>query len=81
MFVTRSARRKGIAREVLRDLEARARRLGYRTLRLETGYKQVPAIKLYESQGYVRIEAFGEYAGDPTSVCFEKSIDYRNSDA
>jgi GNAT superfamily N-acetyltransferase len=81
MFVTPSVRRLGFARKILIDLEARAQRAGYETLRLETGYKQIPAIKLYESLGYVRIEAFGEYVGDPTSVCFEKSIKPRLSDA
>ena len=29
---------------------------------------------LYESLGFQRIPPFGEYVGDPTSVCFEKRI-------
>jgi GNAT superfamily N-acetyltransferase len=74
LFVTNSARRRGLARRVMRELEARARALGVTTLRLETGHRQVPAIRLYESEGFVRIPAFGEYVGDPTSVCFEKRI-------
>lgn len=81
IFVTRAARGNGIARQILIDLEARAQRAGYETLRLETGCKQKPAIMLYESLGYVRIEAFGEYVGDPTSICFEKSINLRHRDA
>jgi len=74
MFVTRAARRRGLAKAMLVELEAHARRLGHAVLKLETGYKQAPAMALYESQGYRRIEAFGEYAADPTSVCFEKHI-------
>lgn len=74
LFVTRSARRRGLARRVMRELEARALALGVTTLRLETGLRQLPAIRLYESEGFVRIAAFGEYVGDPTSVCFEKRI-------
>lgn len=81
MFVTRAARRTGVARRVLGELEARALERGYTTLRLETGYKQIPAIKLYEAAGFGRIAAFGPYAGDPTSVCFQKVIGHENGDA
>jgi hypothetical protein len=42
MFVTRAARR-GLAKAVLVGLEARAHRLGYAVLKLETGYKQTRA--------------------------------------
>jgi len=81
MFVSRPGRRCGVARQVLGELEARARGLGYTALRLETGYKQVPAIKLYESAGFSRIEPFGVYVGDPTSVCFHKDIGHEEGDA
>jgi len=81
IFVTQFARKHGIARKMLSELEARAQRSGYDTLRLETGYKQEPAIRLYESHGYLRIRPFCEYAGDPTSVCFEKTLGRRDDDA
>lgn len=81
MFVIRTGRRCGVARQILRELEVRAQALGNTTLRLETGYKQVPAITLYESAGFVRIQPFGAYVGDPTSVCFQKVIGNENSDA
>jgi len=74
MFVSRSARRQGLSTAVLQELEAQAIRRGYTKLRLETGFKQKPAIALYKSQGYVRIQPFDQYAGDPTSVCFEKIL-------
>lgn len=77
MFVTRAARRQGVASAVLRALESHALQFGYRRLLLETGFKQQPAIALYESHGYVRIEPFGKYVGDPTSVCFEKRLSAR----
>jgi ribosomal protein S18 acetylase RimI-like enzyme len=41
---------------------------------LETGNRQVPAVRLYESSGFTRIPAFGIYANDPTSVCFAKTL-------
>lgn len=81
MFVTQAGRRCGVARQIQGELESRARGLGYTTLRLETGYKQIPAIKFYESEGFGRREPFGAYAGDPTSVCFQKDIGHKEGDA
>ena len=74
MYVLRSARRAGIARALLAHLEQVARELGYATMRLETGYRQQPAMALYESTGFIRIAPFGEYMSDPTSVCYEKPL-------
>jgi GNAT superfamily N-acetyltransferase len=74
MFVTRSARRRGVAEALLGELERQARALGYRVLRLETGRRQQPAIALYEGCGFRGIAPFGPYVGDPFSVCFEKPL-------
>lgn len=74
MYVLRIARRAGIARALLAHLEQVARELGYATMRLETGCRQRPAMALYESCGFMRIAPFGEYANDPTSVCYEKAV-------
>lgn len=74
MYVLRTARKAGVARAVLAHLEEVARGLGFVVLRLETGYRQQPAMALYESAGFKRIAPFGQYANDPTSVCFEKGI-------
>lgn len=74
MFVTRSARREGVARALLARLEADALALGYRRLVLETGIRQKPAMALYRASGWRRIKAFGSYIDDPTSVCFGKTM-------
>lgn len=74
IYVLPSARRAGVARAILERLEQAALALGFRVLRLETGNRQQPAMALYEACGYVRIPPFGEYAGDPTSVCYEKYL-------
>jgi putative acetyltransferase len=71
MYVHRDHRRLGIANIILRHLIGEATQLGYSTLRLETGNRQAPAIALYESFGFRPIAPFGEYLGDPTSVCYE----------
>lgn len=75
IFVVRAARRLGLARAMLRALEEQACAFGYKIMRLETGNRQSAAMALYELYGFHRIEPFGEYRGDPTSVCFEKEIE------
>jgi GNAT superfamily N-acetyltransferase len=72
MFVRASARRRGIAREILRHLEAEVRRRGYRTIVLETGCNNAEALALYEAEGYFPIPAFLGYVGIPISRCFAK---------
>jgi putative acetyltransferase len=74
MYVRPQMRGKGISRRVLLMLEALARDFDYTTLRLETGLRQPQAMGLYESEGYIRIPCFGDYALDPLSVCYEKVL-------
>jgi len=74
MFVTHNARRDGVARALLARLEADALALGYRRLVLETGTKQKPAMALYRASGWRKIKPYGNFVGDPTSVCFGKTI-------
>jgi GNAT superfamily N-acetyltransferase len=74
MYVAPDARRSGVARAVLSALEDRARLLGYRMVRLETGVRQPEAIALYRSSGYREIPCYGQYAGDELSRCFEKEL-------
>ncbi len=74
MFVTRDARRDGVARALLARLEREAQAHGYRQLLLETGRRQTPAIALYSGCGWRRIAPYGPYAGDPMSVCFGKTL-------
>ena len=74
MYVLRAHRREGLASAVLAHLIGEARRLGYSRLVLETGYRQLAAMRLYEAHGFHRILPFGEYVGDPTSVCYERKL-------
>ena len=75
MFVEPSARRQGIARIILEELETIAAQFGYRALRLETGLRQPEAISLYQSAEYRRVHCYGRYIDNPLSVCFEKRLD------
>ncbi len=74
MFVRHSFRRLGISRRILSALELQAMEKGYTTLRLETGTEQPEALGLYRSAGYVQIPSYGEYIGNPFSICFEKKL-------
>lgn len=74
MYVHRDHRRQGLARAVLQRLERDAARLGYSRLVLETGFKQLAAMRLYEASGFQRIEPYGDYVNDPTSVCYERVL-------
>jgi GNAT superfamily N-acetyltransferase len=58
MFVLESARGRGVARELLVELERRARELGYEVARLDTGPRQPRAQRMYERAGYAAIENF-----------------------
>jgi putative acetyltransferase len=74
MFVVPGQRGRGVAGLVLSTLEERARALGARRLVLETGTRQPEAIALYARSGFARIEPFGEYVGEPLSVCMAKAL-------
>lgn len=74
MYVFPDCRGKGIAAQILSELETWAGEMGYRKCVLETGLKQPEAIRLYEKSGYVRIPNYGQYAGVENSVCFEKEV-------
>jgi phosphinothricin acetyltransferase len=74
MFVVPDARGHGVARSVLARLEELARDFGYQRIVLETGDRQLEAIRLYERAGYARIPCYGRYAERSWSVCFGKQL-------
>ena len=74
MYTSPESRGKGIASEVLMELETWASELSYAKCILETGKKQPEAIRLYEKNGYRVIPNYGQYSGIENSVCFEKQL-------
>jgi len=74
MYVRPAFRGRGIARQLIVALEEEALAVDRPVLRLETGTYLPAAIALYRSAGYLPIPVFGEYVGNPFSVCFEKSL-------
>lgn len=61
MYVAAQARRQGLARRMLAELERTAAAAGVERLVLNTGPKQPEAVALYESAGYEQVPGFGYY--------------------
>lgn len=74
MYTLPQYRGKGLAAQVLNELEQWAARLGFEKCILETGKKQPEAIALYQKSSYTLTPNYGQYAGVDNSVCFEKSV-------
>jgi putative acetyltransferase len=80
MYVRESERGRGIARALLARIEAETIASGRDVLRLETGDRQLAAIRLYERAGFVPCELFGAYASltpqaIATSIFLEKRLE------
>jgi GNAT superfamily N-acetyltransferase len=74
MYVRPAFRGRGIARQILAALEELAFRDGCTRVCLETATYMPAAIGLYRSCGYQDIPVYGEYVGNPYSVCFAKRL-------
>jgi GNAT superfamily N-acetyltransferase len=62
MYVAPAARHRGLARQLLAELERTAAAAGHHRIILESGSAQPEAIALYRSSGYTPIAPFGHYA-------------------
>lgn len=74
MFVRPELRGRGIAGEILKELEIWANELNFSECILETGIKQPEAIALYRKSGYETIPNYGQYIGVENTVCMKKAI-------
>ncbi len=79
MYVREVARGQGVADAILAHIEEEVCDAGLSLLRLETGERQVAAVRFYARAGFRRCPAFGAYAlmapqSIATSVFFEKRI-------
>lgn len=63
---------RGFGQIILSELEARAQRMGYQTLHLDTSIVQVPAQKLYEKNGYH--ETGRDVYGELEVILYEKRL-------
>ena len=79
MYVRDGVRGRGVADAILRRIEAATRETGRDVLRLETGDRQLAAMRFYERSGFRKCPVFGSYAAMTphaiaTSVFFEKKL-------
>lgn len=74
MFVQKQARGKGLATQVLKELEEWARSLGYTACILQLAGNQAEALALYNKNGYEQTANFGQYIGDEDSICMRKRL-------
>jgi putative acetyltransferase len=79
MYVRDVARGRGVAQALLARIEREARDGGFVLLKLETGVRQVKALRFYEQAGFQPCAAFGAYAtmapqAVATSVFLQKQL-------
>ena len=74
MYVKATYRGSGVANTVLSSLEQWASEEGFTKCVLETGNRQIDAIKFYKKSGYRSIPNYGQYAQMEDSNCFEKLV-------
>ena len=74
MFVLAEMRGKQLAAQMLQELERWAVEEGNTAAVLETGYRQVEAIRLYTVAGYSLIANYGQYIGMKESICYRKEL-------
>lgn len=74
MYTVPECRGKGIASEIINNLELWASELSYEYCILETGKRQVEAVKFYQKKNYKNIANYGQYVGMANSLCFKKRL-------
>ncbi len=74
MYVKINHRGYGTAQAILNSLELWALEKDFKKCILETGDRQIEAIKFDFKSGYIRIANYGQYAQMDNSNCFEKLV-------
>jgi putative acetyltransferase len=79
MYVRDAARGRGVAQALLVRIEQAACDAGFSLLRLETGARQIAALRFYQRAGFQICAAFGAYAtmapqAIATSVFLQKQL-------
>jgi putative acetyltransferase len=73
-FVTAEARGQGVGFALLTAAEAAARAQKMRVIQLETGIRNIAALRLYRGCGFHDRSPFGGYPDDGVSVFLEKTL-------
>ncbi|HML10996.1 MAG TPA: GNAT family N-acetyltransferase [Stellaceae bacterium] len=73
-FVTEAARGQGVGLALLTAVEIAAREQKMRLIRLETGNRNIAALRLYRGNGFRERGPFAGYPDDGVSVFLEKTL-------
>ncbi len=74
MYVIPTYRGLDVALDLMNALETWTKELGYKKCVLETGKRQIEAVKFYHKCNYKVIPNYGQYKQMENSICFEKKL-------
>jgi len=74
MYTNPEFRNEGIASKILKALEIWSKELGYTSCILETGIRQVEAVRFYKKNNFIIIPNFEPYKNVDNSLCFKKVL-------
>lgn len=66
--------KKGIASDIIKELEKDAIEKGFKNSHIVTGKKNHAAIRLYKKLGYFKTDNFEEFREDKTVICMKKNF-------
>jgi putative acetyltransferase len=73
-YVVPDLRGRGVADALMAALLSVARDAAVRRVRLETGDRQIAAVRMYRRHGFAEIPRFGPYVDSEASVCMELTL-------
>ena len=74
MYVPLAYRGRGVATQILNELEIWSKELNYQKCILQTLKNKPYAIAFYKKNHYKEMPNFGEYINAQNSICFEKQL-------
>ena len=74
MFTKAEFRGKGVASQILVELETWSKELAFKACVLETGLRQNEAVAFYKKMDYKIISNYGQYKNMTNSLCFKKEL-------
>ena len=74
VYVKSEYRKRGIAYNLIKELEKSAVKSSFKYSYIMTGKNNQPAIRLYEKLNYYLIDNFGQFKDDNVVVCMKKEF-------
>ena len=75
VFVKKEYRKRGIAYNIIKQLEKLAIKSNFKYSYIVTGKNNHAAIKLYEKLNYELIDKFGQFKNDDSVICMKKKFE------